>query len=502
MNWITRFPRTAIGIAGILLILAGGTAVGFLSLRTIRRVDAVHDGIADLERIRDLRGQLEISLLDEVRGEVPTGSFLAEDVRLQVGSVLALEGRLNPETADGLRRIEDLLSRPGTVNRETLINALEVAGEILELEARSQEDLLRKVREDGRRELYAGLGTLFALAALVGMTVWFLPKHLLNPLSNLHAQFEDLGAGRFQEVSLEGVDAALVPLFTNYNALVQRLAELEAERRARANTLESEVRAGARALLEQHRILCDAERLAAVGETAAGLAHELRNPLAGMLAALENLRGEVNEPGQARRLELLREEAKRVVRLLNDYLEGSRHAPEKAVATDLGRLVQDLLTLLRYQAPPAVELHQSVEAGLACVLPPGRIRQALLNLVANSLQALEGGSGTVTVLAERRGGRLHLEVRDDGPGFPQDLLATAGEPFRTGRESGTGLGLATVRRTAIDLGGSMTFENLEPRGASVVLSLPCRMPEESVEERGGERVEAAETSVSSSLGDS
>ena len=273
MNWIKRFPRTAIGIAGVLLILIGGTAVGFLSFRTIRRVDSVHDRIADLERLRDLRAQLEISLLNEIRGEVQTGSFLAEEVRIRVESVLALAPRLNPQTALGLQRIDALLSRPGTVERETLIDALELAGAGLELEARSQEDLLRQVREDGRREFYAGIGALLALASLVGLTVWFLPKRLLDPLAELRSQFEDLGAGRFQAVSLEGLDAALVPLFENYNALVRRLSELEAERTARAKTLEREVRAGARALLEQHQILCDAERLAAVGETAAGLAH-------------------------------------------------------------------------------------------------------------------------------------------------------------------------------------------------------------------------------------
>ncbi len=477
MTWITRYPRTAIGIAGVFLILVGGTAVGFLNLRNLRRVDEVHDRIGDLERLRDLRGQLEISLLDEIRGEVPTRSYLAEDVRLQVESVLTMETRLNPETADGLRRIETLLIRSGMVNRETLINALELAGAILEVEARSQEDLLRGVREDGRRELYAGLAGLLAFATLVGLTVWFLPKRLLDPLAGLRAQFEDLGAGRFRAVSLEGVDAALVPLFENYNGLVRRLAELEAERTARAVTLESEVRAGARALLEQHRVLADAERLAAVGETAAGLAHELRNPLAGILAALENLRREVKEPGQARRLELLGQEAKRVVRLLNDYLEGSRHAPEPAVATDVRRLIQDLLALMRYQAPPSVQLDQAVEEGLICVLPPGRIRQALLNLVGNSLQALGTSPGRVVVHAERRGDLLHLEVRDDGPGFPEALLSVAPQPFRTARESGTGLGLATVQRTASDLGGSLAFENLEPYGALVVLSLPFLEPQ-------------------------
>lgn len=469
-----RFPRTTIGIVGAILILAGGTAVGFLNLRNLQRIDAVHTRVADLERLRDLRGRMEISLLDEIRGGVPTGSFLAEDVRLQVESVLALEHRLNPETAGGLRQIESLLSRPGMVNREALINALELAGSIAELEARSQEDLLRQIREDGRRELYAGLAGLLALAALAALAAWLLPRRLLNPLADLRSQFVDLGEGRFQELSLAGVDTDLIPLFENYNGLVKRLARLEEERTARAETLESEVKAGARALLEQHRVLAEAERMAAVGETAAGLAHELRNPLAGILAGLENLSREVEDAPLARRTELLHQEGERMVRLLNAYLDSSRHAPEPLVMTNLGTLVRDLLSLVRYQASPSVELAEAVEEELECLIPPGRIRQSLLNLVVNSLQALDPSSGSVTVLAGRRDDTLTVEVRDDGPGFPDELLAVAGQPFRTGRDSGTGLGLATVRRTVVDLGGSMTIRNLEPRGASVVLNLPCR----------------------------
>lgn len=251
---------------------------------------------------------------------------------------------------------------------------------------------------------------------------------------------------------------------------------MEAERKARAESLESEVRAGARALIEQHRVLAEAERMAAVGETAAGLAHELRNPLAGILAGLENLKREVADEPIARRTELLHQEGERMVRLLNAYLDSSRHAPEPVVMTDLGELVRDLLSLVRYQASPSVELSEDVEEGLECMIPPGRIRQSLLNLFVNSLQALGSSAGMVRVLAGRTDDTLVVEVKDDGPGFPEDLLAVAGQPFRTGRESGTGLGLATVRRTVVDLGGSMAIRNLEPRGASVVLKFPCQRP--------------------------
>ena len=477
MRWVERSPRAALGILGILLVVAGGTTVGFLNLRNLRRIDLVHARISDLERVRALRQRLEVSLLDDFRTAVPAGSFLAEDVRLQVQNALALADRLDPETAAGLRRIEFLLSRPGLVSRETLIDALELAGSISEVETRAHEDLLRRVREDARREFYVGIAALLALATLAAVAAWLLPRRLLDPLSHLRSQFAGLGAGHFEEVSLVGVDPVLVPLFQNYNALVERLAELEAERRARAESLESEVRAGSRALLEQHQALANAERLAAVGETAAGMAHELRNPLAGILAALENLGREVEDPPLSRRLGLLRQEAERVVRLLNEYLAASRHAPEPAVTTDVGELVEDLLSLLRYQAPLGVRLEREVEGGLECFLPPGRVRQTLLNLIGNAIQALDSSPGTVTVSAKRKGDLLELEVRDDGPGFPEDLLPVAGQPFRTGRAAGTGLGLATAQRTARDLGGGMVITNIEPRGASVVLTLPCQKPE-------------------------
>ena len=162
-----------------------------------------------------------------------------------------------------------------------------------------------------------------------------------------------------------------------------------------------------------------------------------------------------------------------MVHRLNNYLAASRHAPETPVLTDVGELVGDLLSLLRYQAPPTVELRESIEGDLRCVLPQGRVRQALMNLVANSLHALGTDPGTVEVLASYRGGDLSMEVRDDGPGFPEEILDLAGQPFRTGRSSGTGLGLAMVQRVASDLGGTMVINNQKPRGASVALRLPC-----------------------------
>lgn len=137
------------------------------------------------------------------------------------------------------------------------------------------------------------------------------------------------------------------------------------------------------------------------------------------------------------------------------------------------RLVQELATLIRYQLPSHVRLVTEAPEDLRCRVPEDGIRQAVLNLVLNSVAVMGDTSGTVTIHVEYRNGALEVRVLDDGPGFPDALLLGGIRPFVTSRESGTGLGLAIVKRFARDLGGELTIANRAPRGACVTLTLPC-----------------------------
>jgi signal transduction histidine kinase len=233
------------------------------------------------------------------------------------------------------------------------------------------------------------------------------------------------------------------------------------------------VRTATRTLLEHQRELTNAERLAAVGEVAAGLAHELRNPMAGIQMALSNLRRDLTESEQVARLDLVIGELKRVTRLLNDLLDQSRQAPEPIVDLHLAEKIKALLDLVRYQVPEQIQLDQRIADDLCCRLPEGRLRQALLNLIVNAAQSIGTSSGTITVAATLSDRVLRIEVRDDGPGFPEPLLTTGVRAFATWRDGGTGLGLAMVRRLAFDLGGNLNLANQIPRGACVTVELPC-----------------------------
>ena len=126
--------------------------------------------------------------------------------------------------------------------------------------------------------------------------------------------------------------ALVQPVFRSYNELVHRLQELEAEHNDREQTLEQEVRQATGALLTQSRQLARSERLAAVGAVSAGLAHELRNPLAGIQMACAKLQRALGDSDQSARLDAVVAELKRLNRLLSERVDAARHAPGAADA--------------------------------------------------------------------------------------------------------------------------------------------------------------------------
>jgi signal transduction histidine kinase len=203
------------------------------------------------------------------------------------------------------------------------------------------------------------------------------------------------------------------------------------------------------------------------------LAHELRNPIAGILLSLENMRRELPDAILRERMDAVVAELQRLTRLLNGLLQQSSHVPEPPRTVGVHQLLQELATLIRYQLPAHVRLTMHAPEGLRCRLPEDGIRQAVLNLVLNSVAVLGDTAGTVIVDVEYSHGALAIAVLDDGPGFPLTMLSGGVRPFVTSRESGTGLGLAIVKRFARDLGGELAIANRAPRGACVTLTLPC-----------------------------
>jgi two-component system sensor histidine kinase PilS (NtrC family) len=220
------------------------------------------------------------------------------------------------------------------------------------------------------------------------------------------------------------------------------------------------------------------EKLAAVGEMAAQLAHEIRNPLGSISGSAQVLMGEANmSEEQERLLAIITRESKRLSETLNHFLYQARPALPLSGPVDIGRAVEEAVTLLRNG--PEVRDGQSVEFEAdegphVCLADPDQIKQVFWNLARNGLEAMPGG-GVLQVRLSSRGDDLVLSVRDQGRGMGRDEQQRVFEPFHSETPMGTGLGLAIVYRIVREHRGDITIRSAPARGTEVEVRLP-RMP--------------------------
>ncbi len=218
-----------------------------------------------------------------------------------------------------------------------------------------------------------------------------------------------------------------------------------------------------------------AERLAVLGRIAAGLAHEIRNPLGAIAGSIEMLRESPALSDEDRRLcDIVHRESDRLNSLVTDMMEIARHKPPEPELTDVARLAQEVIELARHSersgAGDVSVRFEGPEAGLFVQCDGARMRQLIWNLVRNGVQASPPGKDVLVSLA-REGQRIVLVVRDRGPGVPEDSKGQIFDAFFTTRSHGTGIGLAVVKRVVDDHGGSIEVISPEGGGAEFRISL-------------------------------
>jgi two-component system sensor histidine kinase HydH len=221
----------------------------------------------------------------------------------------------------------------------------------------------------------------------------------------------------------------------------------------------------------------NAERLATIGQFAASIGHELRNPLGVVESSLyllrQHLRAEAEVPSVKKHLDRIGSEVLRANKTIHDLLDLARNRPPQRRATPLRELVDSAAesSLL----PAAVTLHVSVPSELTLSIDPDQVRQVLANLLINASQALKG-RGQIWVEGEAMaGGGARVRIRDDGPGIPAEDRARVFEALFTTKAKGSGLGLALCRRIMEAHGGSIEIE-ARPDGASFLLDFPAPAP--------------------------
>lgn len=318
------------------------------------------------------------------------------------------------------------------------------------------------VREDRVRATEGAQRLAYAIAVLTvaGVLVAALMGYwLTGPLDAIRAQVERVGEGDFDvRVPTPELDDEIALLARAINRSIEAIAALRAREAAHL------------------RGLAEVEKLAALGRLAAGVAHEVANPLAGVAGCLRRL-GEPDLPPERRRryAETALEGVERSSRVLRDLLDFARPTAAGPEPTTVAVVVGQAVAMARARkdlAPPALDAPD-----LDVSWPRLRVEQILLNLLLNAWRAARS---SVEIRWFAQGDRVRVEIRDDGPGVAPEIASRLFEPFVTTSEpgQGTGLGLAVARAMARGMGGEVGLDREEtPQGAWTVawIELPARV---------------------------
>ncbi len=473
MHKILYRPIVVISFVLGMLVLIELLALGSITWRNLQRIDKIKQDIVQGHELEQL-------IFDLINSPVLTNgnpdNQALEKSNLHKKIALFIADRKQDEDGTGalLDKLKPLLIHIEKGNRDDIGQLLLISQQILNLQRNNEEKLLNQVLEDSTLELnFALFIPLSVFLPVFTLGFVFFRQQILSPLNALEQLLKRLTNGEMQPIEENRNEPLMQPLFSSYNRLIRRLAELEEEHITYTQTLEREIRHATHALLEQSHSLARSERLAAVGELAASAAHELRNPLAGIQAALENMCVECDDEEIKPRMQLVSTEVKRITSRLNDLLAYSKQQPEPASTVNITKLVNELLNLLKYQVNEYIRLIYSIPSDIQFVLPETEFRQALLNLLLNSVQELGKQGGTISLHINKQKGKLEVEVSDSGNGFPKPLLEQGVRPFASYHEHGTGLGLSMVLRFARSLGGQLKLNNDHQGHACVKLTLPA-----------------------------
>jgi two-component system sensor histidine kinase PilS (NtrC family) len=225
------------------------------------------------------------------------------------------------------------------------------------------------------------------------------------------------------------------------------------------------------------RELRNQDRLAAVGELAAGLAHEIRNPVAAIRGSVEELGRSLDDPDMARSLaDIAIRESDQLNQLVTRFLQFARNSTPVKQTFDLRDLLEETIVLLRRRARRTSSTDVAYCAGDAPAvvhMDRSQLKQALLNVGHNALEAMpEGGTLDICLARDNGADQAQVTFRDSGAGIPQDQMERIFEPFFTTKKHGFGMGLAVVQKIISSHGGSVAVSSEEREGTTVTVTVP------------------------------
>ncbi len=317
----------------------------------------------------------------------------------------------------------------------------------------------------------AGLGFLIILVATYGIM-----GNILRPIGEMANAAQNIAAGDFNQTIRAIGEGEVAVLASSFNSMLESLRTMRADLEAWGRTLEEKVDERSRELLAMQVRMARTERLASLGMLSAGVAHEINNPLGGVLAlsalALEDI--PPDDPNRENLEEVVRQ-AQRCKAIVKGLLDFSRQSVSSPEPVELGRSAQEALALVKPQAAfHNIELVCAFEPNLPPVMADrAELQQVILNIVMNAVQAMEE-RGRLTLTTSSSEAYAELAIADTGHGIPPDRIGHVFDPFFTTKDEskGTGLGLSIAYGIVSKHGGTISVESEVGVGTTFTIRFP------------------------------
>ncbi len=286
------------------------------------------------------------------------------------------------------------------------------------------------------------------------LMVYFIVR-MLRPISELSETCARISSGELRDVATRKAAGEVMALEFTFNKMVSSLREKE---RIEAN-------------------LRQAQRLSAIGNLAAGVAHDVRNPLNAIKLisshAMDTLKDIPEAAASVRQIDTIRREVNRLEEIVSGFLSLARERELEPELTRIDLILEECVRLVQSEAEKkGVRLQTELRAGdTALLLDPKQLSRAILNVLLNALEVCPSG-GRVRLFSRITDQSCEIEVRDDGPGMTREVAERAFEPYFTTKPTGTGLGLSLTRGIVEEHGGSISLTTDEGHGTQVLIALP------------------------------
>ncbi len=417
--------RIAFSLGGLVIVFGAASALAFAGMNEI------HSGLHDVKRHNE-----------QVRSALELGSAVRDMYAHQAHTII-----LGNEThlafyeeahARVLRLLQAVQAQPGPPVRQELLQSFEVS--VRELDRVFRDRIIPAV-QSGNSAVVRDEHSRDGAGALIGI---FLGRSVIRPLATLRD-----GAARIERGDLS--------------------TRIELDRTDEFGALATQFNAMTAALQEHQEKLVQQEKLAGIGRLAAGVAHEINNPLSVILGYTRLLKNRA-QGELADELATIEAEAVRCQHIVEDLLDLSRPLAIAGDPVDLRPLCEDVVARL-CEAGPLARVEVGIRGEGQVRGSAERLRQIVTNLLRNAAEAA-GQGGRVQLTLSRQSEHVRLEVTDSGPGIPSSARARLFEPFFTTKPAGTGLGLAVSQAIAHAHGGRIEAANGPSGGALFTLSLP------------------------------